>query len=124
MISSVGIGIDIEPTSRFAEPDARIFTPDELAYCAASADPQSSRAGRWCAKEAVVKAMSKHVLLGLREIEILTAQDGRPVVRVLRPELADAFECDVSISYSDGVAVAVALAWPAEHAVRGGTAQG
>lgn len=105
-----GIGVDVETVARFATPDPRIFTAAELAYCAGQADPAESRAGRWCAKEAVCKACSNHVQLTLREIEICAGPHGRPMV--LLPERATALglRAEVSIAHTGGVAVAVAVA--------------
>jgi phosphopantetheine--protein transferase-like protein len=57
-----GIGVDIEPIRTFAPEPAhdfaeRNFTPAERDYCVQAADPPSSWAGRWVAKEATVKAL-------------------------------------------------------------------
>ena len=110
MIEDLGVGVDIEMVSRFDTADPRLFTEAELALCAASADPAESRAGRWCAKEAVVKAVARHVLLSPREVEILADAAGRPVVHLLRAQL-DQVRCDVSITHGGGIAAAVAAAW-------------
>lgn len=110
MIESLGVGVDIEMVSRFQTPDSRLFTEAELALCAASANPSESRAGRWCAKEAVVKAVARHVLLSPREVEILADPAGRPVVYLLRPHLHN-IVCDVSITHGGDIAAAVAAAW-------------
>lgn len=109
----IGVGVDIELVSRFDEPDPRLFTSAELALCAAAADPAESRAGRWCAKEAVVKAVARFALLSPREVEVVAGPAGRPEVRLLRdpPVLV---HCDVSITHGGGIAAAVAAAWPAD----------
>ena len=56
-----GIGVDIEPISSInMESDTfleRNFTAAELAACRAKPDPRASLCARWCAKEAVVKAL-------------------------------------------------------------------
>ncbi|KAH9147939.1 hypothetical protein AeRB84_008547, partial [Aphanomyces euteiches] len=58
-----GLGIDVEPVATFADFASkqvfiqRNFTASEIAYCEASASPASSFAGRWAAKEAVIKAI-------------------------------------------------------------------
>lgn len=116
MNGRAGIGVDVEPVDRFTSADSRLFTAEELADCERAPNPANSRAGRWCAKEAVVKALSQYVAVGLREVQIRSGPGGRPVVVLLRPGLADSFDCDVSISYTSGLAMAVALAWPAENA--------
>ena len=79
--AAASVGVDVEPIATFAASAAvaqrlggaeqqqqlsssasvflhRNFTPAEIAYCAAAADPASSLAGRWAAKEAVVKALT------------------------------------------------------------------
>lgn len=110
MIEDLGVGVDIETVGRFDSPDPRLFTEAELAFCAASANPAESRAGRWCAKEAVVKAVARHVLLSPREVEVIADPAGRPVIRLLRSGLEN-LRCDVSITHGGGVAAAVAAAW-------------
>lgn len=109
--NGLGVGIDIEMVSRFEAPDPRLFTPAELELCDASSNPAETRAGRWCAKEAVVKAVARHTLLSPREVEILADSNGRPVVQLLRPHLHH-LRCDVSITHGGGIAAAVAAAWP------------
>jgi len=57
-----GVGVDVEPIATFAPEPAhtlaeRNFSAAERAYCAAAPDPPASWAGRWAAKEAVVKAL-------------------------------------------------------------------
>jgi phosphopantetheine--protein transferase-like protein len=110
MIKDLGVGVDIEMVARFTTPDPRLFTEAELALCAASSYPAESRAGRWCAKEAVVKAVARYVLLSPREVEILADPDGRPVVRFLRSGLWH-IRCDVSITHGGGIAAAVSASW-------------
>ena len=104
------IGVDVEPVARFGTPDPRIFTAAELAYCDAQAEPAESRAGRWCAKEAVCKACSSHLQLSLREIEIGVGRQGRPMVMLPERAVALGLRADVSIAHTGGVAVAVAVA--------------
>lgn len=113
MNQDLGVGVDIEMVERFETADPRLFTEAELALCAASAKPAESRAGRWCAKEAVVKAVARYVLLSPREVEVLTDPGGRPIVRLLRPQL-EHLRCDVSITHASGIAAAVAAAWVAD----------
>lgn len=105
-----GVGVDVEAVDRFTEPDERLFTAEELAYCAIQADPAESRAGRWCAKEAVSKACAKYLQLTLREIEIRAATSGRPIV--LLPDRATevGLAAEVSIAHAGAMAIAVAVA--------------
>lgn len=101
-MESPAVGTDIESVHRFANAPDRLFTPGELAHAGQSLE---SRAGIWCAKEAVVKALSKWKQLSLREVEIIYDGD-RPTVRV------QGFSIDVSISHTPDYAVAVAIAIP------------
>ncbi len=59
--ASRGVGVDVELVAQFAAPSdtflSRNYTASERAYCSAAADPASSLAGRWAAKEAVIKAL-------------------------------------------------------------------
>jgi phosphopantetheine--protein transferase-like protein len=56
------VGVDVEPVATFEGADAaflaRNFSPAERSYCAGASDPAASLAGRWAAKEAVVKALT------------------------------------------------------------------
>lgn len=105
-----GLGVDIEAVDRFTNPDERLFTSKELAYCDAQADPAQSRAGRWCAKEAVSKACAKYLQLTLREIEIRVEPSGRPIVLLPERALAVGLTAEVSIAHAGGMAMAVAAA--------------
>ncbi|KAF9580624.1 3-oxoacyl-[acyl-carrier-protein] synthase, partial [Lunasporangiospora selenospora] len=128
--SGRGVGVDVEMVSAinienetFLE---RNFTQQEIDYCLSRPDPQASFAGRWSAKEAVVKAVSSFSLetekvwnqgaaAGLKEIEIVMAESGAPSV-VFAGAAKDAAvkagvnEVKVSISHSGSYAVAVANA--------------
>jgi len=90
-----GIGVDIQLISEIEVSIenskafvGRNFTPAEILYCEGASDPISSFAGRWAAKEAVIKAISscdteknsRNLWQGagapLRDIEILRATSG------------------------------------------------
>ncbi|KAI9239093.1 MAG: hypothetical protein BYD32DRAFT_366717 [Podila humilis] len=128
--SSRGVGVDVEMVSAinienetFLE---RNFTAQEIEYCLSRPDPQASFAGRWSAKEAVVKAVSSFSLetekvwtqgagAGLKEIEIVMAESGAPSVVFAgaaqeAAARAGVKEMKVSISHSGAYAVAVANA--------------
>ncbi|KAG0363748.1 3-oxoacyl-[acyl-carrier-protein] synthase [Podila minutissima] len=125
-----GVGVDVEMVSAinienetFLE---RNFTAQEIEYCLSRPDPQASFAGRWSAKEAVVKAVSSFSLetekvwtqgagAGLKEIEIVMAESGAPSVVFAgaaqeAAAKAGVKEMKVSISHSGAYAVAVANA--------------
>ncbi|OQS01704.1 fatty acid synthase subunit alpha [Achlya hypogyna] len=129
MSAGQGLGIDVEPIATFADFAlkqtflARNFTPAEIAYCEASAAPAASFAGRWAAKEAVVKAIcnanpTAQLTSGpeapLIDIEIGRSTSGAPTVTFTGRALA-AFQVSnlssvkLSISHSGDYAVAQAL---------------
>jgi hydroxyethylthiazole kinase-like uncharacterized protein yjeF len=84
---------------------ARTFTPAELAYCAGRAE---RLAGRWAAKEAVVKCFDRTPICFPRSrIEILPAATGAPSVRLLGGDARGA-ALHVSITHQAGVAIASA----------------
>lgn len=125
----LGLGVDVQLISEinidnpnFLE---RNFTPAEIAYCQSAPDPHASFAGRWAAKEAVVKAMmnlrpeGKNYTRGggapLVEIEILPGSSGAPVVvqhgrAVGSAQELGIAEVKVSISHSGDYVAAVAVA--------------
>lgn len=82
----IGIGVDIESINRFKNIPfevnekfyERIFTPLEIEYCLKKKNMYSHFAGRFAAKEAVIKALSKERKYFLSEIEIRNDDKGRP----------------------------------------------
>jgi phosphopantetheine--protein transferase-like protein len=129
-----GIGVDaqsideIEVCISNTDFVVRNFTNTEITYCRASPDPSSSFAGRWAAKEAVIKAISscdadnasaRNLWQGagapLRDIEILPSGSGAPVVQ-LSGHAADVAgllsisTIKVAISHSGEYAIAQAIA--------------
>jgi holo-[acyl-carrier protein] synthase len=89
MAEIIGIGTDLievrrvtRAYDRFGERFLeRLYTPAERAYCMKRADFGCALAGRFAAKEAVVKALSPDEAVGLsyRDVEI-RADGGRPRV--------------------------------------------
>jgi holo-[acyl-carrier protein] synthase len=121
----VGIGTDIVRISRvrrLAERFPRrirgkIYTPDELSFCLSRTDAAPSLAGRFAAKDAVLKALGTGWGRGARfiDIEIISTADGAPVIH-LRGKTAEIAEnrgitgWHVSISHDGDMALAVAVA--------------
>jgi len=129
-----GIGVDLQVISEINPEDkiflARNFTDAEMAYCMTS-DPYQTKArfaGRWAAKEAVIKAISSSVKesdqtgsglwkgsgAALKGIEILPTEYGPPKVRLHEhaESVAKALainEVKVTISHSGEYAVAQAV---------------
>lgn len=94
----------LERRPRLAE---RLFTDAERAYAAAKARPAQHLAARFCAKEAVAKALRLQAW-SWQDIEVVPGDDGARIK--LRGALAalDA-DVDVSLTHSRGMAGAVAL---------------
>jgi len=88
----IGIGTDITECLRIARMIerhgelfiGRIYTPDEIQYCQSRRQATQHFAGRWAAKEAVLKALGTGWVKGIswRDIEILNEPSGQPVVEL------------------------------------------
>ncbi|HEY8760516.1 MAG TPA: NAD(P)H-hydrate dehydratase [Candidatus Dormibacteraeota bacterium] len=89
----------------------KAYTEDELAYCAGSAE---KLAGRWAAKEAVIKCFDgTGICFPRRRIEVLPSAGGAPTVTLLGDTSGAAVE--LSITHHSGLAVAAAtLTMPGE----------
>ena len=89
----------------------RLFTEAELAYASAQARPAQHLAARFCAKEAVSKALTMDVLRP-RDIEV-EGTGGPPTVRLHGPVAARAQELGVvvhvSLTHTQTTAAAVAM---------------
>lgn len=83
----------------------RVYSTDELSVCDRS-DRWQYLAGRWAAKEAILKLLPAGHLPRLREIEIVPGPEGSPVP-VIRG--TPWFNCALSISHERAYAVAVAM---------------
>jgi holo-[acyl-carrier protein] synthase len=87
-----GIGIDMIEVERVAARIGKeqgfrelVFSPGEIAYCAAKAHPAEHYAARFAAKEAFFKALGTGWTAGtaFNEIEVLPDALGAPVVTLL-----------------------------------------
>jgi holo-[acyl-carrier protein] synthase len=113
----VGIDLlDIERLERALERQPRLaerlFTDAERAYASARTRPGQHLAARFCAKEAVAKALGLGAW-NFRDVEVVAGED-RPSVRLsgAAAERAAALgvEVAVSLTHSHGHAAAVAIA--------------
>jgi holo-[acyl-carrier protein] synthase len=113
-----GVGIDLLDVDRLERALARrprlaerLFTEAERAYAGAHARPAMHLAARFCAKEAVAKALGL-VSWSFRDVEVV-ATGGAPEVRLAGRVAARAAELGVtaaiSLTHTDTVAGAVAL---------------
>jgi holo-[acyl-carrier protein] synthase len=114
-----GVGIDLLEIERLERALARrprlaerLFTDGERAYAQTRARPAMHLAARFCAKEAVAKALSLREW-SWRDIEVVGGGDAPPEVRLAGTaaeragELAAAVE--ISLTHTRGMAGAVAV---------------
>ena len=121
----VGVGVDAIEIQRVRDaltrtPTllARLFTERERASCVTRCGDlrYGGLAARFAAKEAVAKALGTGIRgFAFRDIEVLSAEDGRPTIELRAGALAAAqnmgvTRVHVSLSHSTGVAVANAVA--------------
>ncbi|MDO8425865.1 MAG: holo-ACP synthase [bacterium] len=114
-----GVGTDIESVDRFRALDRvthqrffeRVYTNAEIAYCFAKIDPAPHLAARWCAKEAVVKALSSIGIerIAYCDIAVTSGSDGVPRVHV--SDIDPSVRVHVSLSHSRDNATAFAIAY-------------
>ena len=120
----IGIGLDLVEVARmrasvrrsgerFAK---RVFTPDEIAYCAGRARKFEHLAARFAAKEAALKALGTGITgwASMQEVEVVHDAAGRPEIRlrggVLRRARALGMKTShLSISHTEGIAAAVVV---------------
>jgi holo-[acyl-carrier protein] synthase len=116
----IGIGTDIAHIERIKkltpEAVARLLTAPEAEYCARFQAKEERIAGRFAAKEAILKALGTGWSQGLGwgQIEILPDAAGAPVATLTGAALArliglGATRCLVSISHQGEYAVAFAI---------------
>lgn len=97
------IGVDIEDIERFENKSQkfldRIYTKNEQQYCLSKAKPESHLAVRFCAKEAVVKALNSmnKVHPPLNKIEVYHDENKCPKIRLL----GKLFEKVIGSDYDD-----------------------
>lgn len=102
----------------------RLFTDDEIASCGEGPAAASGFAGRFAAKEAVLKILDLHeVVPRWRSIEVRRSKGGRPEV-ALHGEAAEIArsqgiqEISLSVSHGGGIASATAIAQVSSGPVR------
>ncbi len=87
----------------------RIYTKTEQDYCQSKANPEVHFAGRFAAKEAVMKALKSSGMndpIPFSSIEIQSSDNGEPLV-VLEMKMEG--NCRVSISHTESHAIAFAI---------------
>ena len=124
----IGIGTDIIECLRIARMIERhgelfinrVFTPHEITYCRERKQATQHYAGRWAAKEAVLKAVGTGWRKGIswRDIEVQNLTGGKPIItlrggaRKVSAELGiDEMQISISHCRSHAVAFAVGVAF-------------
>ncbi len=136
----IGVGTDIVECLRIAQMIERhaeqfiqrVYTQHEIEYCSSRKAATQHYAGRWAAKEAVLKALGTGWAPGIhwRDIEIRSEPHGKPFVRLggLAREICGRLgvvELHISLSHCRSHATAYALALGREEgAVGNGRAAG
>ena len=125
MARIIGIGTDITECLRIAQMIDRhgelfinrVYTPHEIQYCQARKQATQHFAGRWAAKEAVLKAIGTGWRRGIswRDVEICNEPGGQPIVALHAGALEVAEQLGItdmliSISHCRSHATAYALA--------------
>lgn len=92
MNNVIGIGTDIIECHRVAQmiekhEDVfiqRVYTPTEIEYCGCRKAATQHYAGRWAAKEAILKAIGTGWAKGIQwtDIEVVNEMGGKPKVRL------------------------------------------
>ena len=119
IMKDFSVGIDVEDIDRFekwaksrnAARLQRVYTEAELDYCFRKKRPAQHLAARFCAKEAVVKALSA---LGLKthygKIEVVKNSRGVPQIRFLNSRIEKEIDVCISLTHSKNQALAFAIA--------------
>jgi holo-[acyl-carrier protein] synthase len=114
-----GVGIDLLEIDRLERALARrprlaerLFTDRELAYARSRAHPAMHLAARFCAKEAVVKALALEVW-NPHDVEVVREGDGAPKVHLSGQVAARVSELggkvEISLTHTRAMAGAVAV---------------
>ena len=95
----------------------RVYTPDEVRYCQRRKSSYQHFAGRWAAKEAVMKTLGTGWIRGVhwQDIEVQSQRSGRPVINIRggAGEKAEELGIDevlITISHCRSYATATAIA--------------
>lgn len=111
----MAIGVDIEDIERFKGKSNdflhRVFTPLELEYCLKFSKPESHLTARFCAKEAVVKALTALDIENIpyNKIEVFHNEKQCPQIRILK-QIEKNVVFQVSLSHDRTKAIAFVTA--------------
>lgn len=111
----MAIGVDIEDIERFKGKSEeflhRVFTDSELDYCMKFSKPESHLAARFCAKEAVVKALTALQIhdVSYNQIEVFHNDKMCPQIKILK-KLEKNIVFQLSLSHDRSKAIAFVTA--------------
>lgn len=117
-----GLGVDICEIARMERALARhptmrerVFTPEEIAYCDSKARPSESYAGRFAAREAVIKALGGYPGKRWQDISVTRERSGAPAILLQgnarrRADMLGVSEVLVTFTHERTNAVAFAVA--------------
>ena len=115
----VGIGIDCEEIERWiglsaaavSDPRHSLFSESEHIYCSSNVRPEQHYAGRWCLKEAAVKALAGRISITPRDVEVRHVPNASPeiLIRALSC-LPERVALMTSVTHSEKMAAAVVIA--------------
>jgi holo-[acyl-carrier protein] synthase len=104
----------------------RVYTEDEIKYCQRHKEALQHYAGRWAAKEAVMKTLGTGFTKGVgwKDIQICNTKAGRPVIQLEggAGRVAEMLGIDdvlISISHCRAYATATAIAMQHAPKARG-----
>lgn len=121
----VGLGTDIIEIVRIGKMIERhgeiflnrVYTTEEIRYCQRRKESYQHFAGRWAAKEAVMKTLGTGFIRGVsfQDIEICTKKSGKPIIQMhgSAGELAEKMNIHqflITISHCREYATATAIA--------------
>jgi holo-[acyl-carrier protein] synthase len=121
----IGIGTDIIECDRIGRMltqhgerfTSQVFTEEEFRYCAGRKIAEQHFAGRWAAKEAVLKALGTGwaAKITWTDVEVVIQTGGKPAIRLHREAAHKADELGIadvliSISHCKSYATATAVA--------------
>ena len=118
----VSVGVDVcdigrmeQALGRHPTMATRVFTPEEIAYCETKARPAESYAGRFAAREAVIKALGGYMARKWQDISVARHPSGAPSIALAgnakrRAEMLGIGDFLLSFSHERHVAVAMVVA--------------
>ena len=121
-VEIVGLGVDICEIARMERAlerhpgmRERVFTPEERAYCDSKARPAESYAGRFAAREAVIKAFGGYRGKRWQDVSVTRAPSGAPAIRLegtakLRADALGITDVLITFTHERTNAVAFAVA--------------